>query len=190
MQNTNFNQLSKEIFEANVAVGWWDDMDRCIFQTLQLISTEIAEATEGERKNLMDDKLPHRRMGEVELADGLIRTLDFGGRYGFKYEFSGGTYKEVRAAIRAIPSIAGRHLMLNLALGNLARHYTDHRIEGDVLDIDEVNLAYTVLIDSFRIVAELQAYDLIGALHEKLAFNKQREDHKRENRAQEHGKKF
>ena len=36
-----------------------------------LIVSEIAEAMEGERKDLMDDKLPHRKMAEVELADAL-----------------------------------------------------------------------------------------------------------------------
>lgn len=34
---------------------------------------------EGLRKNLPDDKLPHRRMMEVELADALIRILDLAG---------------------------------------------------------------------------------------------------------------
>jgi hypothetical protein len=34
---------------------------------------------EGERKNLMDDHLPHRRSAEVELADALIRIFDYAG---------------------------------------------------------------------------------------------------------------
>lgn len=52
--------------------------ERCM-----LIVTEIAEAFEGERKNLMDDKLPHRRMAEVELADALIRIFDYAGEHGY-----------------------------------------------------------------------------------------------------------
>lgn len=52
--------------------------ERCM-----LIVTEIAEAFEGERKNLMDDKLPHRRMSEVELADALIRIFDYAGEHGY-----------------------------------------------------------------------------------------------------------
>jgi NTP pyrophosphatase (non-canonical NTP hydrolase) len=52
--------------------------ERCM-----LIVTEIAEAFEGERKNLMDDKLPHRRMPEVELADALIRIFDYAGEHGY-----------------------------------------------------------------------------------------------------------
>ncbi len=38
---------------------------------------------EGERKDLMDDKLPHRKMAEVELADALIRIFDYAGAYGY-----------------------------------------------------------------------------------------------------------
>ena len=46
-----------------------------------LIHSEITEAFEGERKNLMDDHLPHRKMVEVELADALIRIFDYAGEY-------------------------------------------------------------------------------------------------------------
>jgi hypothetical protein len=34
---------------------------------------------EGARKGLMDDKLPHRPMLEVELADAVIRIFDMAG---------------------------------------------------------------------------------------------------------------
>lgn len=52
-----------------------------------LIVSEVAEAMEGERKDLMDDKLPHRRMAEVELADAMIRIFDYAG--GFGYDLQG-----------------------------------------------------------------------------------------------------
>ena len=45
-------------------------------ELLMLITTEIAEAAEGVRKDLMDDHLPHRKMAEVELADAIIRIID------------------------------------------------------------------------------------------------------------------
>lgn len=41
-----------------------------------LVVSELAEAMEGHRKGLRDDKLPHRAMLEVELADAVIRILD------------------------------------------------------------------------------------------------------------------
>lgn len=48
-------------------------------EQFMLMVSEIAEAMEGDRKSLMDDHLPHRRMVEVELADALIRIFDFAG---------------------------------------------------------------------------------------------------------------
>jgi NTP pyrophosphatase (non-canonical NTP hydrolase) len=70
--------------------GWWTNLDgtprnldpktrdgfQAIAWPLLLIISEIIEGAEGVRKNLMDDKLPHRTMFEVELADAMIRILD------------------------------------------------------------------------------------------------------------------
>ncbi len=56
-------------------------------ELLALIHSEISEALEGERKDLMDDKLPHRKMAEVELVDAIIRILDYAG--GFDYDLQG-----------------------------------------------------------------------------------------------------
>lgn len=50
-----------------------------VSQKLLLTVTEIAEATEGARKDLMDDKLPHHKMITVELADAIIRACDLAG---------------------------------------------------------------------------------------------------------------
>jgi|SRR5579872_3766861 len=55
-------------------------------EMLALIHSEISEALEGERKDLMDDHLPHRRMAEVELADAVIRILDYCGAFGYDLE--------------------------------------------------------------------------------------------------------
>jgi NTP pyrophosphatase (non-canonical NTP hydrolase) len=49
---------------------------RNVGELLMLIVSEISEAMEGHRKNLQDDKLPRRKMLEVELADAVIRILD------------------------------------------------------------------------------------------------------------------
>lgn len=71
------------------AKNWWrDNQGKDIRENpltfsnkLLLIVTEIAEACEGDRKNLMDDHLPHRPMREVELADAVIRIFDLAGGY-------------------------------------------------------------------------------------------------------------
>jgi hypothetical protein len=72
----------------NMNTRWWRDpatgylIERNVGEMLMLVTSELAEALEGHRKGLMDDKLPHRRMFEVELADALIRLLDIAGGLG------------------------------------------------------------------------------------------------------------
>lgn len=81
------NMLAEQCHLANGK--WWLDplTDRPIQRNkgelLMLIVSELAEAMEGERKDLMDDKLPHRRMAEVELTDALIRIFDYCGAFGY-----------------------------------------------------------------------------------------------------------
>lgn len=79
-------------FGSSYAAGWWTDLTTgeptttnplCFSNKLALIHSEVSEAMEGDRKNLMDDKLPHRKMAEVELADAAIRIFDLAGAYEF-----------------------------------------------------------------------------------------------------------
>ena len=87
--------------ESHAAMAqWWRDIqtgqpiDRNKGELLALIHSEISECLEGVRKNLMDDKLPHRKMEEVELADALIRIFDYAGAFGLDLE---GAYQEKMA---------------------------------------------------------------------------------------------
>ncbi|MND52505.1 hypothetical protein D3C80_435220 [compost metagenome] len=117
-------RLQDAIYAGNVEAGWWEDLKTgikhpqgdvtLILSKLALVHSEVSEALEGVRKDLMDDKLPHRKMLEVELADAVIRIIDLCGHEGL---------------------------------------------------------------------------DLIGAMIEKLEYNAQRADHKRENRLADGGKK-
>jgi NTP pyrophosphatase (non-canonical NTP hydrolase) len=94
------NSLCAKIYERNVAMGWYSDLatgeqiKRNTGEQLMLIVSEIAEAMEGSRKGLRDDKLPHRDMIEVELADACIRIFDLAGSRGMDL---GGAIAEKRA---------------------------------------------------------------------------------------------
>jgi len=126
--------LSRLCHDAAVEGGWWNNLHtgedlrsapgdlmagfppkRNVPELLCLVHSEISEAMEGYRKGINDDKLPHRLMLEVELADAAIRIFDMAAGLGL---------------------------------------------------------------------------DLPGALAEKLAFNKERQDHKIESRLAAGGKKF
>ena len=106
-QNHSISELTALIHGLNVDAGWWTNLEtgedltsklgekpkRNIPEMLCLVHSEVSEAMEGYRKNLMDDKLPHRPMLEVELADAVIRILDMCGGLGL--DLQGAIYEKV-----------------------------------------------------------------------------------------------
>lgn len=96
------NLFAADCHAASRKAGWYTDpatglvLERNVPEMLCLIHSEISEAMEGYRKDLPDDKLPHRPMVEVELADAMIRIgdlatylgCDLGGAIVEKMEFN------------------------------------------------------------------------------------------------------
>lgn len=91
------DSLVRACHGAAASAGWWnykgtDLAQECrdgsrfgkalVAEKLCLVHSEISEAMEGHRKGLQDDKLPHRPMIEVELADAVIRIADLAGALG------------------------------------------------------------------------------------------------------------
>lgn len=82
----SINEMSNEIHELNHK--WWHDkngnkIERNKGELIALMHSELSELMEGERKDLQDTHLPHRKMAEVELADTIIRILDYAGGFGY-----------------------------------------------------------------------------------------------------------
>lgn len=78
-----FLYIQKMVRQTEIDNGW--DLDPSTGlpivhntgERLMLMVSEIAEAMEADRKNLMDDHLPHRSGLEVELGDAVIRIMTF-----------------------------------------------------------------------------------------------------------------
>jgi NTP pyrophosphatase (non-canonical NTP hydrolase) len=96
-QSIAINAMVGECHGRSYAAGWYHDpitrqpVVRNVGEMLALIHSEISEGLEGQRKNLNDTHLPHRKMIEVELADALIRICDLAGY--LKLDL-GGAYRE------------------------------------------------------------------------------------------------
>lgn len=59
------------------------DTPELLASKIALMHSELSECLEGLRKGKKDDHLPHRLAEEVELADLIIRALDYAARRRF-----------------------------------------------------------------------------------------------------------
>jgi hypothetical protein len=175
----NIVELTKRVHQLNHK--WWVDIEtgkplqRNLRELLALVISELSECLEGERKDLMDDKLPHRKMAEVEMADAVIRLMDIAG--GFNMAEFVCEVKPVKGL--EFPDNKGERIF---------------GIMGAVICIDDddgINMEYVnFTLTLIKMYCEKHGYDLYAALEEKLEFNKQRADHKHANRKKAGGKKF
>jgi len=73
----NFNQLQESISGWNTHQGFWQSDNSG--EKIALMHSELSEALEADRKDLPSDKLEGFSGVEEELADTIIRILDFAG---------------------------------------------------------------------------------------------------------------
>lgn len=178
----DLNERAKEVHAANEK--WWRDLDtgeplvRNKGELLMLAISEVAEAMEGERKNLNDDKIVARPMAEVEMADVVIRLLDYAGGFNITLpEITTGSFK---------PD-ANRGELLLMICGHIMDIYWV--VTADESD-PELGAVITVAIGAVEQYCIAFGYDLEGAYHAKMAYNATRADHKVEARKAAGGKRW
>ncbi len=191
------NRDATEVHQANVEVGWWHDLhtgerlDRNVGELLMLVVSELVEANDGARDDLMDDKLPHRRMLEVEIADAKIRILDIAGSR--EFDISGAAHDLIMLTGPLEwhwPLISSGLMQVVGALVHAMeghRKHAPHVLLSDRLAF-EVGLAEALLrLHGF---ATAHGLDLDGAVADKREFNRGRLDHQRATRLAQGGKAY
>jgi hypothetical protein len=173
----NLIELQEKIHSQNVELGWWDK-ERPYHVFACLFHSELSEAMEGDRKGLMDDHLPKHPMFQVELADFVIRCLDWLGSMNWlDYDFL-----VVMRKSNSVEFIADMHHAVSTSYNLMNDPYYRNR------DAPMRVIASAVVYCFDH--AELKGFDLLKIILEKVEYNKHRADHKRENRDKEGGKKY
>lgn len=163
----NLLELRDKIYKQNVKIGWHDEprsfsMYKCLFHS------ELSEALEGDRKDLKDDHLPQYEMFWAELADYVIRVLDYFGSKNIEIS----TWKNLNKY-----NITKIELLDEL-------HCSTSRSEP------EFCVPLERAIHQCFDFAETNGVDLEKIILEKVEYNRTRADHQRENRAKDGGKKY
>lgn len=176
----DLNALASEIHAANS--HWWHNpatgerLVRNEGEMFMLMISELSEAMEGARKHLMDDKLPEREMLEVELADFIIRLLDWAG-----------AHSVLIMDRNVLPPIDSSNIgewlfRMTKFLGLMSNVPLDNKTELGFYVCAAVRRT-EMFCDEFSL-------DLWAALKEKMAYNATRHDHTNEARLAPGGKKW
>lgn len=183
-------QMAIDIHAANVVAGWWTDINtgesvlytRNRPEMLMLAVSELVEAAEGV-DGLMDDKLPHLPMYNVELGDFAIRLLDqIGAGISCGNEPPG--FRPFTTRKKLLPMSRSDRLMhLVCSMADAMEHWRKGQ------QVAYLQTLADAVSDTFRI-AEIEHINLLDVMAQKRAYNATRPDHKIENRLQPGGKAF
>ena len=90
---TSWREVQKEIHQNAVDKGFWKE-PRNEGEIIALIHSELSEGLEALRTDAMDDKIPSYKGIVAELADAVIRIMDYA--EGFEYDVASAIILKMR----------------------------------------------------------------------------------------------
>lgn len=187
--------LQSELYATYLAAGW-NLKKRSISVLTNLLHSEVSEAMEGNRKNLMDDKLPHYKMEVVEVADFAIRAFNWMTELGYT-TVNMHSEAEVSWYLEHVVGTYLKDMDMSDYLAELHDYTSYNRstmLHPNIPDDDVYSakdgfwLWRGVSLAFF--LADKEGWDLMAVMREKNTFNATRPDHTLEERAKEHGKQY
>lgn len=170
----DWNTLAHEVHTVDNH-RWWHDqngarLDRNKGELIALIHSEISECFDGLMSRKVDDKLPQFMNADVELADFVIRTLDYAGA--FSLDLNDTTLPPPFKTGTDWLHLVTSHLLEAVRKGEPEAPHVSRMIR----------MAY--------LMAQFYQFNLDETIAAKRAFNAKRHDHTHEARYAEGGKKF
>ena len=182
MKNTDFNLLAKKAFDNAKAKGF-HDKPHTDAHCLMLVACELAEAVEADREGRRSDRRTYnfllQEYGEPlekhlfekhikdtvedELADAVIRLLDFAGMKGFDIPENYITEEQIKNEADEV-----KEWMIN-------KTFADVVFTSCLVNIESAKENPETLIYAIFVVAELYGIDLIWHIKEKMIYNETRE---------------
>lgn len=182
MKNTDFNLLAKKAFENAKAKGF-HDKPHIDAHYLMLVACELAEAVEADREGKRSDRRTYnfllQEYGETlakhlfemhvkdtvedELADAVIRLLDFVGVKGYDIPENYITEEQIKDEAAEV-----KEWMLN-------KSFADVVFTSCLVNIESAKEIPEALMYAIFVVAELYDIDLMWHIKEKMMYNETRE---------------
>ena len=182
MGNTDFNLLAKKAFE-NAKEKGFHEKPKTDAHCLMLVACELAEAVEADREGRRSDRRTYnfllQEYGEPlekhlfemhikdsvedELADAVIRLLDFAGMKGFDIPEKYITEEQIKNEADEVTE-----WMIN-------KTFADVVFTSCMVNIESAKEIPETLIYAIFVVAELYGIDLIWHIKEKMIYNETRE---------------
>lgn len=211
------SEIKERIDSVHAAhANWWLDLEtslpkqRNVGELLCLVHSEVSESYDGMVTDVLDDHLPQYPCWVVEVADALIRLFDLIGGLRIKPEvihylegyFSDeeGHFDFELASEYELDALFDYHYpkaehlvpteLYAIIHSSISRCMESHRKNHMPEFYKNVAIVICHLLGLMQVMDCEPDNDLVEVIDAKVAYNKQRADHKIENRKAADGKKY